>query len=83
MTTTSEPVLLDDDLQVELQQLAERSGAPARALANRALREYVRYENEVLASIEGGIADLEASRSRTTDEVLSFLAERRRARGRG
>jgi hypothetical protein len=40
-------------------------------LANAALREYVRYENQVGASIERGLGDLDAGRTRTTDEVLA------------
>lgn len=77
MGKPAESVTLDDDVQVELRKLAARSGRPLEALANAALRDYVRYENQVGASVERGLADLDASRSRTTDEVLALLQERR------
>jgi predicted transcriptional regulator len=76
----AESVTLDEDVEKELRKLADRSGRPLDAVANAALRDYVRYENLVSASIERGTADLENGRTRTTDEVLAYLDERRRAR---
>lgn len=83
MGKSAESVTLDDDVQEELRKLAERSGRPLAVLANAALRDYVRYENQVGASIERGLADLEGGRTRTPDEVLALLQEQRRARSRG
>ena len=83
MGKPAESVTLDDDVQEELRKLAERSGRPLAVVANAALRDYVRYENQVSDSIERGLADLDAGRTRTTDEVLAFLQEQRRARSRG
>lgn len=80
MGKAGESVTLDDDVGDELRKLAERSGRPLGAVANAALREYVRYENEVTASIERGISDLDAGRTYTTAEVLEHLREQRRAR---
>jgi predicted transcriptional regulator len=70
-------------VQEELRKLAERSGRSLGALANEALRDFVRHENEVAASIARGVADLEAGRTRTTDEVLALLAQQRRTRSPG
>jgi len=83
MGKAAESVTLDDDVQEELRKLSERSGRPLGVLANAALRDYARYENQVGASIERGLSDLEAGRTRTTDEVLAFVQEQRLARSRG
>lgn len=80
MGKAAESVMLDEDVQEELHKLAERSGRPLGVLANAALRDYVRYENQVGASIERGLADVEAGRARSTEEVLAYLQEQRRAR---
>lgn len=83
MGKPAESVTLDEDVDEELRKLAERSGRPLDVLANAALRDYVRYENQVGASIGRGLADLDEGRTRTTDEVLAYLQEQRRARTRG
>ncbi len=83
MVKAAESVTLDEDVQEELRKLAERSGRPLDVLANAALRDFVRYENQVGASIERGLADLDAGRTRTTDAVLAYLQDQRRARNRG
>ena len=84
MGKAAESVTLDDDVQEELRKLSERSGRPLGVLANAGLRrDYARYENQVGASIERGLSDLEAGRIRTTDEVLAFVQEQRLARSRG
>jgi len=83
MGTTAESVKLDEDVHEELRKLAKRSGRPLSALANDALRDFVRYENQVAAAIDRGITDLEAGRMRTTEEVFAFLEQQRLARARG
>jgi predicted transcriptional regulator len=83
MGTPAESVKLDDDVHEELRKLSESSGRPLGALANDALRDFLRYERSVAAAIDRGVADLDAGRTRTTDEVLSFLEQQRLARGRG
>lgn len=83
MDRAAATVKLDDDVQEELRKLAERSGRSLGALANEALRDSVRYENQVAASVERGVADLEAGRTRTTDEVLALLEQQRLARSGG
>lgn len=83
MDRAAATVKLDDDVQEELGKLAERSGRSLGALANEALRGFVRHENQVTASIERGVADLEAGRTRTTHEVLALLEQQRLARTGG
>lgn len=83
MGKAAEHVTLDEDVENELRKLAERSGRPLDVVANAALRDFVRYENEVSESVQRGIADLDSGRTRTTDEVLSYLQEQRRARNNG
>lgn len=73
-------VTLDDDVGEDLRKLADRAGRPLGVLANAALRDYLRYEHDVGASIERGIDDLEAGRVRTTENVRAFLQEQRRVR---
>jgi predicted transcriptional regulator len=75
-----ESVTLDDDAVDDLRRLAERSGRRLDTIANAALRDYLRYENEVTASSERGIADLDFGRARTTTEMLEHLRAQRRAR---
>jgi predicted transcriptional regulator len=83
MGTAAESVMLDDDVREELRKLSESSGRPLGVLANDALRDFLRYERSVRAVADRGVADLDAGRTRTTDEVLALLEEQRRARGRG
>jgi len=83
MGKPAESVTLDEDVEKELRKLAERFGRPVDVLANAALRDYVRYENQVDVSIEHGLVDLDAGRTRTTDEVLTYLQQQRVARSRG
>ena len=80
MGKAADSMPLDEDVGDELRKLAERSGRPLGAVANAALRDYLRYENEVAASIERGIADIDAGRTRTTAEMLEHLHAQRRAR---
>jgi predicted transcriptional regulator len=82
MGKLADHVTLDEDVENELRKLAERSGRSLHVLANAALRDYVRYENQVGESVQRGIADLDAGRTRTTEEVLSYLQEQRHARSR-
>jgi len=83
MGSAAESVKLDDDVHEELRKLAKRSGRPLGTLANDALRDFVRYENQVAAAIDRGITDIEAGRTRTTDEVFAMLEQQRLARTRG
>ena len=83
MSKAVEHVTLDEDVESELRKLAERSGRPLDVVANSALRDYVRYENEVGESVQRGIADLDGGHTRTTEEVLSYIQEQRLARKNG
>jgi len=83
MGTAPETVKLDDDVHEELRKLEQRSGRSLGKLANDALRDFVRYENQVAAAIDRGLTDLEAGRTRTTEEVLALLERQRLARTGG
>lgn len=83
MGSTAESVKLDEDVSEELRELSERSGRPLGVLANDALRDFLRYERSVAAAIDRGVADLDAGRTRSTDQVLAVLEEQRLARRRG
>ena len=83
VATPAESVKLDEDVHAELRKLAERLGRTLDSLANSALREYIVYESQVGASVERGIRDIEAGRTRSTDEVRALLEERRRGRSGG
>jgi predicted transcriptional regulator len=83
MGSAAESVKLDDDAHEDLRKLSESSGRPLAVLANDALRDFLRYERSVAAAVDRGLADLDAGRIRTTDEVRVFLEEQRVARGRG
>jgi len=63
MVKVADSLTLDEDVQKELSKLAERSGRPVDVLANAALRDYVRYENQVNGSIERGLSDLDDGRT--------------------
>jgi predicted transcriptional regulator len=80
MSASAASVTLDDDVEQALRRLAERSGRAIGALANAALRDYVRYEDQVGASVDRGMADLEDGHTRTTEEVRAFLRAQRDAR---
>ena len=81
--TAAESVKLDEDVHEALRKLANRSGRPLGALVNDALRDFVRYENQVAAALDRGVTDLEAGRTRTTEEVFALLEQQRLARTRG
>jgi predicted transcriptional regulator len=83
MEPAAESVKLDDDVHEELRKLAKRSGRPLGALANDALRDFVRYESQIATAIDRGMTDLEAGRTRTTEEVFALLEQQRLARTRG
>jgi len=83
MAAAGESVKLDDDVHEELRKLAQRSGRPLGTLANDALRDFARYENQVAAAIDRGVTDLDAGRTRTTEQVFALLEQQRLARTRG
>ncbi len=80
MKPAANNVILDDDVDADLRKLAERSGRSVVSVVNEALRDYLRYEKTVTDSVERGLADLDAGRTRTTAEVIAFLEEQRAAR---
>lgn len=59
-----------------------QNGRPAGVLLSPAEFDRLTYRERFIASIEAGIADIDASRVHTTDEVREFLAARRKKRKR-
>jgi RHH-type transcriptional regulator, rel operon repressor / antitoxin RelB len=62
----------------QIEQLAETTGQDQSQLAEQALREYVAFEAEQLAKIHAGIAEADAGRFVSREEVES-IANRYRA----
>ncbi len=73
-------VLVDDDVRQRLHRVAQRSGQPIAELTNAALRDFLDDEEGLAASIERGIADADAGRVMTSEQVLSLLDKRRAER---
>ena len=74
---------LDEQLVDDLRALAARSGRDIDELAIAALREYVRYTRELMASVEDGLRDADTGRVHDIAEVRAYLAHRREARTKG
>ena len=53
---------LDDDVLEELQRLSVRERIPVDVLVNDVLRDYVRRESKIAASVERGISNLDSGR---------------------
>jgi RHH-type transcriptional regulator, rel operon repressor / antitoxin RelB len=62
----------------QIEQLAQTTGQDQSQLAEQALRQYVAFEAEQLAKIHEGIADADAGRFVSREEVES-IANRYRA----
>lgn len=81
-TNAARKLEIDDDVADGLRRLAERKSADASRLANEALRDLIRYEDELSASIARGLDDIKAGRVKNTAELKQRLEERRRRAGR-
>lgn len=75
-------ISLDEDLAKALEELAKRAGKPVEKVVADAMRGHVDYTRRLLASIEAGLADADAGRVHTIEEVEAELARRRAARAR-
>ena len=80
MVTTTVPVVIDEDVRERLERLAAENEENANRLVNAALRELLDYNEQLNASIARGLADAEAGRLMTTEELLRRLEERRKQR---
>ncbi len=80
MVTTTVPVAIDEDVRERLERLAAENEENANRLVNAALRELLDYNEQLNASIARGLADAEAGRLMTTEELLRRLEERRKQR---
>jgi len=79
MSKPTESVTLEDDVQEELRKLATRCGLSMEVLVNSALRDYIRYENAVISSMERGLSDLDAGHVSTGEDVLEIVRRAREA----
>jgi prevent-host-death family protein len=59
-----------------------QNGRPAGVLLSPAEFDRLTYRERFIASIEAGIADVDAGRVHTTDEVRRFLGLKRKSRPR-
>lgn len=66
-------VRLDSETKARLDALARRSHRSKSFVAAEAISRYVDAEEWQIAEIEAGIADLEAGRTVSHDEVVSWL----------
>jgi hypothetical protein len=66
--------MFDDDPRADLDPLTVVGHLHSGSMGKPA-------EGHVAASIERGVADLDAGRARTTEEVLAYLEAQRRSRG--
>lgn len=66
-------IRLDAETKQRLDALARRSHRSKSFLAAEAISRYVDSEEWQIAEIEAGIADLEAGRTVSHDEVVSWL----------
>ncbi len=75
-------ISLDEDLAKAIEDLAKRTNRPVDSIVADATRAHVEYTQRLLASIEAGLADADAGRLHTIEEVEAELARRRAARAR-
>lgn len=75
-------VSLDDKLAEELDALAKRMGRPLDDLTGDLFRRYLESMRRFVGDVNAGIADADASRVHTIDEVRAELDRRRAARAR-
>ncbi|MBF0374017.1 MAG: ribbon-helix-helix protein, CopG family [Alphaproteobacteria bacterium] len=71
---------IDEDLDAELDRLAQATGRSKSALVGEALRSYVASERQFIEAVEAGIRDLEAGR--LVDQQTVVAAVRRAIRPR-
>jgi predicted transcriptional regulator len=73
--TTTMTIRVPVELKAKLDRLAELTERSRSYLAAEALEIYTRYELEIVEGILEGIADLEAGRTFTTEEVKAGVDE--------
>jgi predicted transcriptional regulator len=81
-TMVTMKISLDDELAKAIEDLAKRTHKPVDKILADAARAHVEYTRRLLASIEAGLADADAGRVHTIEEVEAELARRRAARAR-
>ncbi len=64
------------DLAERLERLAKLTHRSKSSLAQQAITGYVEAEESFIESVQQGIADVEAGRTYTTDEMREFFKEK-------
>ncbi len=70
------PFTLSDDLRRRLEELAQRDEQLASRFVELVLREALDYEDAMKQSIDRGLADIEAGRTMTNEELARRIDER-------
>lgn len=70
------PFTLSDDLRRRLEALAQRDEQLASRFVELVLREALDYEDAVKQSIDRGLADIDAGRTMSTQELARRIDER-------
>jgi predicted transcriptional regulator len=71
---------LDDGVAATLDEVARRSGRAAGELAATAVADRMKSELDYILAIEEGLADIEAGRVYSHEQVMARMAERRSRR---
>jgi len=69
MAATVLPISLPDELRRRIEGLASRDEKLAFAFVETVLREALDYDEELEAAVARGLADVEAGRTLTSDEI--------------
>lgn len=67
------PITLKSPIQDRLSQLAHETNRSDDELANEALEQYLDYQEWVIAEIQTGIADADAGRTASHEQVKAWV----------
>lgn len=73
MASTVLPIALPDELRRRIEKLAARNEKLASLFVESVLREALDYDEALHASVERGLADVEAGRTMTTEELTARI----------
>jgi predicted transcriptional regulator len=73
MVASTRTIQLDDETEVVFEELARRRGISVEQLLVRLARQAAVYEDELLRGIDEGIADADAKRFVSADEVKASV----------
>lgn len=73
MASTVLPIFLPDELRRRIERLATRDEKLASLFVETVLREALDYDEGLEASVARGLADVEAGRTLTTEELMQRI----------